>query len=257
MQKQTIRLFIIFIFTSSINIFGQGFAWQYSPRLPFKTPKLFYGINANFGLVTSKGNVTFLENKITCPKFENGNGTNFSVGINFEYWNKNNQTAYTGNINYLRNYINYSSLDFVPISNSIVAEYENQLALDYSAIVLSVGYKYRILETHLTIGASLDLGINFTNNFVVKEKILGPPEVPPFSTNPPSYERNVLNGEFNKFNLINFSPRFSIGYDLQVGLGKYITPLISAEIPLTKMLSEDNVKNFAIYVGIKTNFSFQ
>ncbi len=257
MQKHKVKLFftIILLLFSKIDSFGQGFDWQYSARLPFNSPKLFYGMNANFGLVSSKGTLTFLEDKILCPKFKDGEGNNFAVGLNFEYWNKDNQSAYIGSINYLRNYIDYKFLDFVPLSNDIVAKYETKLALDYSTIVLSAGYKYRILESHFTIAASLDIGIHLTNDFVVKEKILGPPEVPPFSTNPPSYERNILNGEFNKFTLFNLLPRLHLGYDMQLGLGKYVTPFVSIGLPITKMLQEDDVTNFVVSAGLKTHFS--
>jgi hypothetical protein len=87
-----------------------------------------------------------------------------------------------------------------------------------------------------------------SKTFKATEEILGPPEIPPFPNN--SYKREILNGELNTFNFVQFYPSLSIGYDLQLGLGTYIEPNFTLLIPARSMFSNDNVKNYLISFGI-------
>ena len=244
-----ILLLTVFVFHSNFA-YGQGFDWQWSARMPFQTPRLYWGVSLQYGFQFASGDISFLEDKIQCPKFTDGSGNNFAFGLNFEYWEKLNRFAYRGSIQYGVNTLTSKSLDNVPYSQSLIAKYENKLELNFSKIGFKIGGKYRIANTHFNIGADLMLSFIIDKTFKATEEILGPPEIPPFSTNPPSYKRDILNGEINTFNLFQLEPSLSIGYDLQLGLGTYISPHFTLLIPTKSMFSNDNLTNFSTSFGI-------
>ncbi len=246
-------VFLVFITMcfSSIGISAQGFDWQYSARLPFETPNFYYGAKIGFNSANINGKITFIENNIRCPKFDRGSEIDYYFDINIERWLEKNQIAILASLGYVYNNSKYSFVDLVPISNKITAEYENKLNFLFSSINMSLGAKYRILQTHLHIGAAVEISANFAATYNVKEKILGPIEVPPFNTLPPSYEREVLAGKFYQIQPVVFSPKLELGYDLQLGLSKYITPVVSLSIPTMSIIKSDNVRKLAYSFGLR------
>lgn len=249
MEKKFILLILI-LGTSNL-LFCQGFDWQWSPRLPFDNPRLYWGFNASYNVLSASGNISFLENRITCQDFNDGDGYKVNVGGNIEYWDKLNRFAYRAGLNYNINSLNSYSKDFVPISPTLTAEYENKLALNYSFVSINAGAKYQIGRTHINIGADLVLSFIITKNFKVTEEILGPPEMPPFNTNPRSYKRDVLNGEINAMNVIQINPAFTVSYDLQLGLGTYIEPNFIFLAPIRSMFTDNDIANYEFAFGVK------
>ena len=234
----------------SSTVFGQGFDWQGSARLPFETPRSYLGFNLQYGFQFASGEISFLENQIQCPNFNDGNGKKFSIGLNFESWEKFNRFAYRTSLQYNTNYLSSSLREFVPYSSNLIAEFENKLTLNFSKIDFKIGGKYRIANSHLNFGADLMLSFVLNNSFEATEEILGPPEIPPFLTNPPSHKREILNGKINSFNTVIFSPTFTVGYDFQLGFGTYFEPHFTVAFPTNSMLTGDNLKNLSTSFGI-------
>jgi hypothetical protein len=154
-------------------------------------------------------------------------------------------------LQYEFNSLETSVIDFVPHSPDIIGEYQTSLSMNYSKINLQAGIKYRILESHFNIGADILLAYIIENNFLVTEKILGPPELPPFNTIPPSYKREIIAGEMRTINKFKIQPSFSIGYDMQLARGTYIEPNISFTPSTHTMFYGDKVNYYAIIFGIK------
>ena len=245
------KILIIVVTVAHSNFaFGQGFDWQWSARLPFETSRMYLGIGTQYEFQFASGEISFLEDKISCQNFDGGKGKNYVFGLNFEYWEELNRFAYRSSIRCGISTFASQSIDYVPHSPNIIAEYENKLTLDFLKIDFKIGGKYRIANTHLNVGADLMLSFIINHTFKATEEILGPPEMPPFSTNPPSYIRDILRGATNSFNRIQFYPALSIGYDLQLGLGTYAEPNFSLLISPQSMFSNDNVTNYLISFGI-------
>ena len=101
------------------------------------------------------------------------------------------------------------------------------------------------------IGAAFEFNINFAANYDVVERILGPPEVPPFNTNPPAYEREITAGKFYKLSFLTVTPKIELGYDLQLGLGKYITPVASISLPVMSVIKTDNIRKLDFSFGVR------
>jgi hypothetical protein len=252
-MKNINKLFptLLLLFATAGNlIYAQGFNWQWSARLPFEISRNYWGISAKFGLQYAVGNISFLENKIQCVDYVDGNGNDISLGATFEHWEKYNRFAYRAGLQYKNNSISSYSIDYVPLNSAITAEYRNELAINFSEINLNIGAKYRILNTHFNIGTDIIASYIFEKTFNVTEEILGPPEVPPFTTNPPSYKRDILNGEIASMHYFQIKPAISIGYDMQLGRGTYFEPNISFTIPTFSMFKGTNVHNYITSLGI-------
>ena len=247
-------LTIIFIIITTINLQSQGFDWQWSARFPVINPQNYYGFNVNYGINYSIGNITFRENNVSCPDFINANGNNIGFGINYIYWERNNSYAVYGALRYNNFSISTNSIDNVPITDDIIAQYKITLDCNFHQIDLQCGINYRVINysvlEHFFLGAGIEIGTIVNNDFVAMEEILGPPEVPPFSTNPKSYKREITSGQFNKINKFNIKPQVKIGYNLELGRGSYIEPNICFSIPLRSMFSDDKINHYSILFGI-------
>ncbi len=237
------------VFFLSGHLFAQGFDWQYSARLPFETPKLYYGANVSYGIISSYGKITFLENRISCPNFENGNGAKFSFGINAELWNTKNQFAYIASLNYDINSLTYNSYDSVPVSETVFAKYKSELELNFSNISAAFGLKYRLLNSHFHVSGKVNLDFTITDNFNATERIANPDEIP-------YWERNIANGNIYDIRKITITPDISIGYDVELGRGIYATPKFSLEIPVMSMMENDSIKNLAYMFELLINFNY-
>lgn len=242
---------ISLLFLSATALNAQGFDWQYSARLPFETPRFYWGFNTQFGLQSSNGRILFSENTIQCQNFEDAAGNNYSLGIQCEYWERQNRYTFRAALQYGFNTISSKSTDFIPYSSTLTAEFENQLNISFSQINLKAGGKYRIAQTHLNIGANLALAFIVLNDFNITERIVGPPEIPPFAGTSNPYEREILNGQISSFVPLRFYPEINIGYDIELGLGTYLEPTLTLAFPLTSMFSGAKVSNYSTSFGLK------
>jgi hypothetical protein len=238
------------MFINLQNILSQGFDWQWSARLPIENPHNYYGISANYGLDYFVGHISFVENKVYCQNFGNGNGNDISFGVNLEHWTEYNHYAFFSALQYKNYSVISSSVDLIPLNEEVIGKYKTILDYNFNQIDLLVGIKYRILETHFSIGAGLSLGYIVSNGYTATEEILGPTEVPPFSTNPPSYTREITSGELKQLNNFVIKPFFRLGYDLELGRGTYIEPHLCILFPLWSMISGDKVNHYSASFGI-------
>ena len=247
---------IFFLFISSVCSIAQGFDWQWSARVPIENPRNYYGINANYGLDYSIGAISFKENNVPAPDFIDANGNNLGIGINYTYWEQYNRYAIYGIFRYNNFKLSSYSIDNVPINNDIIAQYKVSLDYNFHLLTLQGGINYRLLESHLLIGAGIEIGAIINNSFSANEEILGPPEVPPFSTNPPSYKREITAGKFKELNNLFLKPQIRVSYDLELGRGSYVEPNVCFSIPLWSMFSGDKVRHYSILFGINYYTSF-
>jgi len=247
-----LKYFVItlFLFVPSTYLKSQGFDWQWSARCPINNPQNYYGINANYGFNYFIGSISFNENNVSAPNFIDINGNNFGIGINYEHWGKYNRYAFYGTLRYNNLTLSSYTIDNVPLTDDIIAQYKISLDYNFNLLTLHSGINYRILETHFLLGAGIGLGAIVNNVFYANEEILGPAEVPPFPTNPPSYKREITTGELKKINSFFVNTHIKIGYNLDIGKGSYIEPNLCFSIPLGSMFSTEKLSNYAISFGI-------
>ena len=244
------RTIILFFIICYSNLLSQGFDWQWSARFPVKNPQDYYGLNINYGLDYLVGHISMLEDRVDCPDFVGANGSHFGIGLNYTHWEKNNRYAIYGLLQYNAFSVSAYSIDKVPLTDDVIARYKISLDYNFNQIELLVGVNYRILETHFSIGAGINIGGLFNGSFSVNEEILGPADVPPFQTNPPSYSREIVAGELKSLNIFQIRPHIKLSYNLQLGRGTYIEPNLCYKIPLGSIFNGDDVLHNSILFGV-------
>lgn len=197
------------------------------------------------------GDITFLEDKVACPIFNDGSGYSLAAGVTFERWETYNRFCYKVSAQFEHVSFSSSSIDFVPLSPDLIGEYETELIMNINKFVLYGGMKYRFPGTHFNASAEVMLSFTINNNFTVTEAILGPENVPPFNTVPPIYKRTVTSGKIEQVAKISIQPVLGIGYDIPLARGTYIEPTVSIIVPTNDILANDNVKNYSVAVGLK------
>lgn len=236
---------ILLILISSIHLYSQGFNWQYSSRLPFESPNLFIGLEGNYSITNSTGEFPFLENRWTCCEFNEGTGSNVKFGINSEYWISGSSALKAG--------VFYSTFigDFSTITEypaSINGGYLEQFKYSFETIQhqmnLRLGYKYKLLPTHLSIITSLNIDYLFFEDNQSSESRIGPVDkVAP-------YTRSIPEGRIKGIRNIYLSPEIGLAYDVNLGNGLYSSIQLLADLPIMSFSSAAEWRKWQYGIGI-------
>ncbi|MCX7909869.1 MAG: outer membrane beta-barrel protein [Ignavibacteria bacterium] len=248
MKKLYSTLCLIF-FPLSL-VFPQGFDWEYSPRLPFSIPRVYFGIGGNTAKNYYNGSFSLFENFYTCSKFTSGTGNSFALGLKSEYWFKPN-FAFAFTLLYQNSSANFvASGDSFPILLKNIpkmVKVENELSLRYKYLLLDLGAKYHIASTFFFIAAGLEFGVRFSSSFDIHEQVKSPPEFH-FADN--TQRRKVINGKLSDLALFSVVPKISLGYDAKIFPGLYASPNFSLQLPVFNLSLEENLKLFSLQLSI-------
>jgi hypothetical protein len=248
--KEGLKGFLLFLFLLSLlplNLFSQGFDWQYSARLPEKSPIGFIGLSGDIGFTRNTGGISLIEIYSPCCKFESGTGTQYSVGLKGEYWYTSDIAIDVG-LRYSRANSSFKSQTESPFSTFILkTEFDFESSI--SNIQIDFGAKTRINESHFNVGASISFSYLIGNNFTFKESVISPSDFY-FSTNPPSQSRDIPLGSVGTLHNFNISPSINISYDLSLGLGIYATPSLNASYSLTSVVKDESWRHLELSFGI-------
>lgn len=229
---------------------SQGFDWQYSPRLPFRIPKLFVGITGTSSVIAYSGNLNLYESFINCSKFQSGKGFAYSFGIHAEYWSTHSIAVNLG-LDYQKFNGNLltpgDSFPILVLNNILRAKVENTLDMDYSYLNIIIGIKNRLFATNFFVGTSLDVGVKLSTKYSVSEKVVSPPE---YHFTDGSQTRQIFDGRLSDLSFFKISPALNFGYDAILMLGVYASPMVSFEIPLSNYSKEDRLRLVKITAGV-------
>jgi hypothetical protein len=228
-----------------MNLFSQGFNWQYSSRLPFESPNLFIGLEGNYSIINSSGEFPFVENRWTCCEFNEGTGSDLKFGLNSEYWITGSSALKAG--------VFYSSFlgDFSKITEervNINAEYLEQFKYSFETVQhfinLKLGYKYKLLPTHISLVTSLNIDYLFFEQNESTESRIGPVDkVQPYS-------RSIAEGRIKGIRNLYLSPEIGLAYDVNLGNGLYSSIQVLADLPLMSFSSAAEWRKWQYGIGI-------
>jgi len=239
---------ILILILSSVNLYSQGFDWQFTYREPSNSPRLFVGINAQTEFSVHNGDINFSESLIPCCRFDKGNGVNFIGGINSEYWLTGGEFA-------LNAFLNYKSLSSNFTANPDPVYYKNdtlrteiKFSNSISYIQFALGGKYRIDLSHFYVGAGLRFDILLDNNFEHTERVTSVNH----SFNDGSTSRKINSGKIDDLSNLIVNPEIKVGYDFNLGLGLYASPNVAMSFNLNEIADRTNWKafNFALNISI-------
>lgn len=241
---------IAFILTSP-HLFGQGFDWQYSSRMPSTYPYAFIGPDFNYSITDNYGDFQFLEDRISCCSFDNGNGNTMKFGISSEYWIQSN-IALSFGLAFSVNGNTFTALSFfesiyVPGNDTVDLWVNFIYESNIKYISFSPGIKYKPFDSHINITGLISFAFLAGSEFTFKEKAVSPDW---FQIGPDGPERVIENGEIRPLNSLLITPGVKIGYDLNMGLGMYFTPYIGANLQMNSTIRDDSWYRYSLFVGI-------
>lgn len=226
---------------------GQGFDWQYSPRLPFETPTFFVGLNGNLAYYLHNGSIDFRE-IYKCCTFTYGAGFGSIFGINAEYW-QTATIALSGSLSYMTVTGDFEADgEALPVYPSGLFYYKNEFNTKLSYITVEMDAKYRLFLTHFFAGVGIRFGFLVSNKSEFYEKIVSPPEA---RFNDGSQRRTIANGVISDIQPIFFTPKLNLGYDLNLGLGTYSSIALSAGLPIINISKDSEWLSWIFQLNIK------
>ncbi len=241
------RILLILLF-SSLNLYSQGFDWQFSYRTPTDSPHLFVGINAQTDLSIHSGDINFSESLIPCCRFDKGNGVNLIGGINSEYWLSGGEIAINASLNFKSLSSNFTANPDPIFYQNDTLRTEIKFSNSLYYLQLAFAGKYRINMSHLYVGAGLRFDILLDNTFEHTERVTSVNH----SFNDGTVVRKINSGKISELSKVIIYPEIRFGYDFNLGLGLYASPNISMSVNLNNIAQDSKWKafNFGLNISI-------
>jgi outer membrane protein with beta-barrel domain len=187
------------------------------------------------------------ELKTPCCYFEDGDGSGLNLGATAEYW-INGDLALNFKVlysNYSGNFVNQAP----PIPDTgggfLRTEYEFQNSVSY--LNFEISGKYRLFNSHLHIGASLFFGIKLNESNKYYERIVSGGT---FNDGTKEKELKLDENQTPEIASILLMPKINLGYDIDFGLGTYITPFISAGFPILSLSDQADWNRYSLATGV-------
>jgi len=222
---------------------AQGFDWQYSSRLPFETPKIFFGVDGGLDYNLHQGDFNFIEQYFKCCSFTDGNGIGYKIGLKIEYW-ASAEFAIFGSAGF-----NYIMGQFIeqygpyPDGNggTQLTEFEFNSKSNY--INFEAGIKYRLFLSHFFVATTFSAAFMIDNTNEHLERTISKASLT-------WDERIITDGRVPDLKSFVFQPEFKLGYDLNMGLGAYSSVYIGVAFPIQNQLSEGDWRKWTLSAGV-------
>lgn len=241
----------MFLLIGISKVFGQGFDWDYSARLPYQIPSDFIGLNFDYGVISNTGSFGFLEDFIECCEYKAGKGSSFGVSGVGEHW-QNGGISLIGGIGFLQNTSEFSTIVEVPRSDGKIdytSQYKYYLNESRSYGNLLFGVKSRLGLSHFAYGILGNLKILIHSQATHKEQILSPASEKFIDG---SQTRVIQNGILSEYNKLIFTPELFVNYDYSLYLNYYASIKVTADVPLMSVIQ--NQKWFEWKFGLSVSF---
>ncbi|MBU3741148.1 MAG: hypothetical protein FGM24_02565 [Candidatus Kapabacteria bacterium] len=221
------------LFCAKITV-AQGFDWQYSARYPTSSPTRFLGAAVGGGYAIHQGRLPYLEQDVpvACCTYENGTGLPLSIVVGYEQWTSAN-IAVHGMAGYRLMTAGMSAPPTFdePLSDGrlLVTQYTYNANLHYADI--TGGVRYRLGRSHLSVGAALRLSLLLGTTATHRLDVISPSDYT-FNTNPPSRSIDIPVVGVPDATPLLVSPLITLGYDISIANGLYLSPLLTIGLPL-------------------------
>jgi len=237
---------------SVTNLHAQGFDWQYNARFPSTSPIRFIGAEIASGYTMHNGSLPYLAKDLgfTCCTYENGTGIPLALGITGDYWVAGDW-ALTGSLGYRAHNASFSAKsDPLPLADGRIfqTEYVYASTLHYAAA--SVGARYRLLGTHVTIGGGVRGMVLLGTSATHTERILSPDDRY-FNGNPPSKEIVHDTRGLPDAQRLMVVPYVQLGYDISISRGVYLSPTLTLGLPLMSVSSDATWRMTDVGIGVR------
>lgn len=237
---------IVLILLVLIGSFGfvrsQGFDWQYSPRLPFKSPNLFAGVTLGYIQGNNSGSFDFLQNYTLCCSFANGMGSGIKFGVAGEWWIRGS-LALDCELFYHTTTSNFSSQDSVPTREYLIRR-NYDFNSSQSFLGISIGAKKRLLGSHFSVllGTAVEFETSDKNAYTYS--IVAPDSLKTGS-------QIITNGNIAGYNKLLIVPYAGIALDLPLSEGLYSEMSLKLSTPVSDVIDDGNWRRYDVLFGVK------
>jgi hypothetical protein len=216
--------------------------------LPYKIPDKFIGISANYGMIDNRGSFGFLEDFIECCNYQAGNGKSQEIDLSGEYWIKGD-LAIISSIGFASIKSDFSTTITVPRSDGkfdYYSQYKFSLNETRNKLLAKLGVKYRVANSHFSVGGSCNFNFYLNSTATHKENILAPSNETFIDG---SRERLIQNGILSNYNKLIFTPELFLNYDLSIARGYYTSLKIGVDFPVFSVIENEEWREWKISFG--------
>lgn len=217
-----------------VQLYAQGFDWQYSARLPTGYPSFFVGLSGTVGGQQFSGDIHYTQGVVLCGAFSEGSGKGISIGVQVDDWITPWWTL-TGALRYESFNGLFSAagdtLQRAPNAPPTIVAYE--IDSDFSYGVLDVGARYRPFPSaKVFVGAGVQLGVLLSHSTVQRQRIVSPAE----QRFADGSQEQSLRDNITGFRSFFAAGRVSAGIDIPLAKSLYASPALYASIPVLSMV---------------------
>lgn len=250
-------LLLLCLCAGAFGASAQGFDWQYSARVPFESPVRFYGVELASGYGRHFASLDYLEKGtgFTCCTYDRGSGIPYGVLVAADYWIMP-KVSLQGGLGVVVRNVTFTSdpQQFPRADNSIVStEYVFHGSITYATLQAAI--RYRILATHLNLGGGIKLMAKLSETQTQIDRVIGPDDYF-FNDNPPSKEKDLEATILDDASAFVLEPFISVGYDLSLWRGTYLTPTLTVGGPITSLSKSQPWRSLDLGFGIRFMTAF-
>lgn len=255
-MKSVVHVFVLLVATSAS--LAQGYGWEGSPRFPDVMPSTFVSVELTGGYASHTADVLYSEYLLPCCTFTTGSGLPVRIGVSAEKWITPALSVGIGAGLLFQPATLYANGDTLPrrgpddAVRMLITEYVLTTSSTYAA--LELGTRIRLYKTPLSAGAAVRGNILISSTATLAERIIEPANetFPGTGTS----ERTIETGEFARRAPIFVEAVVSTMYDLELGRGTVITPMVQFSLAVSSVSTADPWNFFSMSVGLRFSRGF-
>ncbi len=219
---------------------AQGFGWQPSPRDPFTIPKRYMGVEVGSGYTIHGGSLDYIEAGlgITCCSHSAGSGIPWRIGVTADEWiSPTIAVSLSAGVS-MFGVAFVTPTTPVPLSDGVLLRTEYVLEGNLTYATFAGAVSTRLFESGLYAGGGLRLHVFLGGSLRQTERVVSPDSYY-FTTNPRSKEVEVGTTFLDNATPVQVEPYITVGYNVPLAPGYYLSPAISAGIGLLSVTTTD------------------
>jgi len=229
---------------------SQGYGWQWSPRTPMAMPTRFVGVEVGGGVSMHQATLPYVEDLVPCCEFTSGSGVPLRIAVFLEdWWQPQTAVSLSGGVTMHQSQFTAQA---APLPDSggreIVTEYLFDAALTY--LTVSGGIRQRLFDSYLSVGVDLRASVNVSQSYELTERVVSPDDYY-LKTNPPSKEQSWEPTVVDRSAVLVLEPSVSVQYDIPLGMGLVISPLVQVGIPILSLAPDAQWRYVAVTGGVR------
>lgn len=240
---------IVMVLILALELRGQGYAWQPSPRQPYTAPVRFYGLEVSAGRTEHWGELPYLEKDIASPccSYERGSGSVLRFGLVAEQWIAPNRAVT------LRLGLQQHVAEFASAQLSFVRRGQEPLVTQYlldsrtTLLQLSAEVRQRLGASMAVVSGGVRGSIPIRATITNREVVLGQGSV--FVDG--SREQSLPTTGLDDAAPVVLEPFLAVGYDVPLSFGVVIEPYLQAGYSGTSVSSLHPWRYLDLSLGVR------